>query len=167
LVLDRINLKGGLEILHFAPEPFFRQRLAVGAKRYETADIDRPDVDHLVDIQKLPFSDASFDLVYASHVMEHIQDESRGLIEVARVLRPGGMAILPVPIVREVTEEYDEPNPDETMHWRAPGKDYFDRLRAVFSQVDVFDSHMFDERFQPFVIEPDKRVSDYVPVCRV
>lgn len=166
LVLDQIGLQGGTDVLHFAPEGFFRKRLSAVAGSYSTADIDRPDVDHLVDVQDLPFADASFDLVYASHVLEHVENELLGISEIARVLRPGGTAILPVPIVREVTEEYDSPRPEESMHWRAPGKDYFDRLSTFFGDVQVFDSNMFDEKFQPWVLEPGKRMSDFVPVCR-
>lgn len=166
LVLDLLGLTGDLKILHFAPERFFRKRLSAISRTYSTADIDRPDVDHVVDVQALPFEDGSFDVVYASHVMEHVENEALGISEVFRVLRPGGTAILPVPIVREVTEEYDAPRPEESMHWRAPGKDYFDRLRSIFPEVQVFDSGMFDERYQPWVLEPGKKTSDYVPVCR-
>lgn len=165
LVLDKLALPSGMDILHFAPEPFLRKRLSAGARSYSTADIERRDVDHNVDVQALPFADASYDLVYASHVIEHVQDEMLGLSEVARVLRPGGVAILPVPIVRDITEEYIAPNPDESMHWRAPGLDYFDRLRTIFSRVDVLDSGMFDGGCQPWVLENGVKAKDFVPIC--
>lgn len=39
------------------------------------------------DGEKLPFEDDSFDLVYASHVLEHVQDERGFIRELARVSR--------------------------------------------------------------------------------
>jgi ubiquinone/menaquinone biosynthesis C-methylase UbiE len=44
----------------------------------------------------LPFGDERFDVVLTSHVIKHLDDESlaRGLVEVARVLRPGGRFLL-------------------------------------------------------------------------
>ncbi len=39
---------------------------------------------------RLPFEDASFDLVYCKQVLEHVEQPHSLLREVARVLRPGG-----------------------------------------------------------------------------
>lgn len=41
--------------------------------------------------EDLPYSDASFDAVVCVDVLEHVQDLSRVLTEVARCLRPGGL----------------------------------------------------------------------------
>jgi SAM-dependent methyltransferase len=46
--------------------------------------------------EQLPFSDASFDLVIAWDVVEHVQDPALLLAELARVLRPGGRVLLTV-----------------------------------------------------------------------
>jgi 2-polyprenyl-3-methyl-5-hydroxy-6-metoxy-1,4-benzoquinol methylase len=46
--------------------------------------------------EQLPFDDASFDLVIAWDVVEHVQDPALLLAELARVLRPGGRALLTV-----------------------------------------------------------------------
>jgi len=45
----------------------------------------------------LPFADDAFELVCLFDAIEHIPDEGRAMAEVARVLAPGGLAILSVP----------------------------------------------------------------------
>jgi SAM-dependent methyltransferase len=45
----------------------------------------------------LPLEDCSFDLVWASEVIEHIADTARWLSEVRRVLAPGGRLLLSTP----------------------------------------------------------------------
>ena len=45
----------------------------------------------------LPYADNSFDIVFSMHVIEHTQDPERYLIEVCRVLKPGGVVFLDVP----------------------------------------------------------------------
>lgn len=43
-----------------------------------------------VDIQDIPYPDASFDVVIANMMLYHVPDLHRGLSEVRRVLKPGG-----------------------------------------------------------------------------
>jgi SAM-dependent methyltransferase len=44
--------------------------------------------------QRLPFPDASFDLLHANQVIEHVPDVDLFVSEIVRVLRPGGRAVL-------------------------------------------------------------------------
>jgi ubiquinone/menaquinone biosynthesis C-methylase UbiE len=46
------------------------------------------------DIEELPFADGCFDLVIAIEVVRYLRDPARALAEVARVLAPGGKAII-------------------------------------------------------------------------
>ena len=46
---------------------------------------------------ELPFADGSFDVVIASEVMEHVEDDAAAFSEMARVLRKGGRAAVSVP----------------------------------------------------------------------
>ena len=47
--------------------------------------------------EDLPYEDATFDLVTAFDVVEHMDDDLAGLTEMRRVLRPGGHVLLFVP----------------------------------------------------------------------
>ena len=49
------------------------------------------------DATAMPFGDGTFDRVIASEVLEHIPDDQRAMNELARVLRPGGLAAVTVP----------------------------------------------------------------------
>lgn len=46
------------------------------------------------DVSELPFPDESFDLVTSSFSLHHWADPVRGLYEIRRVLRPGGVAVI-------------------------------------------------------------------------
>jgi SAM-dependent methyltransferase len=45
----------------------------------------------------LPFEDTSFDVVWATEVIEHVADTGRWLSEVRRVLKPAGLLLLTTP----------------------------------------------------------------------
>jgi len=49
------------------------------------------------DAGAMPFGDGAFDRVIAAEVLEHILDDQRAMNELARVLRPGGLAAITVP----------------------------------------------------------------------
>jgi SAM-dependent methyltransferase len=49
------------------------------------------------DITRLPFHDASFDVVICSEVLEHIPDHHQAVREIIRVLKPGKSLVVSVP----------------------------------------------------------------------
>ncbi len=49
------------------------------------------------DISSLPFRTDSFDLVLATDIIEHIDDDTAAICELFRVLRPGGIAVITAP----------------------------------------------------------------------
>ena len=49
------------------------------------------------DLFRLPFADASFDIVFSQGLMEHFLDPMPGLIEQLRIVRPGGFLCVDVP----------------------------------------------------------------------
>jgi len=149
---ERAQFKS-MHVLHCAPEGAVEKRLRRIFGKYSSADLLDPNVDHKVDLRNIPFEDSSFDVVFASHVLEHIPEDVLAIKEIRRILRPNGFAILPVPVVNQTTIEYDTPNPAEWGHVRAPGLDYFDRMKPFFSRVRTYVSSEFDEKYQPFLYE--------------
>lgn len=172
-----------LKMLHVAPETFFREFFSQRFDQYETADLKMKGADHIVDLQCLPFNNHTYDFVFASHVLEHVPDDKKAISEIRRILKPNGMAILPVPLYSEKTVEFSEPDPNEFGHVRAPGLDYFDRYQLYFSKVERFDSGSQSEKYQVFVYQEDcrssktknlalsstpcRKLTDVVPVCYV
>jgi ubiquinone/menaquinone biosynthesis C-methylase UbiE len=172
-----------MRLLHFAPEPFLSDFFRSTFRQYVTADLDPRNVDYAADITKLPFADASFDMVYASHVLEHVAEDRKAISEIHRVLAPSGVAVLPVPVFIGIeTVEYPEPNPHETYHVRQLGGDYHDRYAEFFARVDKYSSGDFkDEDYQLYIHEdrsgwptptmplrrptPGLKHEDVVPVC--
>jgi SAM-dependent methyltransferase len=49
------------------------------------------------DVRTIPFRDASFDAIYSMGTIEHFDETAAAVVEMARVLRPGGRAIIGVP----------------------------------------------------------------------
>jgi SAM-dependent methyltransferase len=142
-----------MKMLHFAPEDCFRPLFEAQFGQYNSADLNIRGVDFNVDIRELPFEDASYDFVLASVVLDYVPDDKKAIKEIRRILRPNGIAILPVALACEKTIEYAEPNPYEAYHIRASGMDYFDRFEPYFSKVERIASHAFPEKHQLFVYE--------------
>ena len=60
------------------------------------------------DVCNVPFPDASFDLVLATDVIEHVDDDARALAEIYRVLKPGAPLLLTVPAFQSLWGLQDE-----------------------------------------------------------
>jgi len=85
--------------LHVAPEEALAWRFRqVPGLDYLSADLYNPRAMVKMDIACIQFPDASFDIIYCSHVLEHVPDDRRALTEFYRALSPGGYAVLIVPI---------------------------------------------------------------------
>ena len=95
LHLEREPLSG--RVLHWAPEPALAQRLRSRVE-YEAADLTGGDGVAALDIQAIDRPDAHYDHVLCLHVLEHVPDDRAALHELHRVLRPGGWALLQVPL---------------------------------------------------------------------
>jgi SAM-dependent methyltransferase len=57
------------------------------------------------DVQRLPFLDGSLDLVFATGLFEHVEDERAVIAEIRRVLRRGGLVHVEVPFLEAYHED--------------------------------------------------------------
>jgi len=62
---------------------------------------------HSISDTKLPFHEEEFDVIIASDVLEHIEDEISALEEWRRILRSGGVLIIFVPAFQLLWSEHD------------------------------------------------------------
>lgn len=133
-------------MLHVAPESCYAKQFQTTlGNGYITADLESPSVSLRMDITDIQFKDGVFDVIYCSHVLEHVLDDRKALREFHRVLKLGGCAILLVPITTEKT--FEDPmvtDPIERLrlfgqrdHVRRYGPDYFDRLKETGFSVEV------------------------------
>lgn len=130
-------------VLHIAPEACFIPRFQnIHGDHYVTADIESPLAKVKMDIHKMPFKDNSFEVVLCNHVLEHVRDDIVAMKEIARVLKPGGFAILQVPFFHPVPDKtisdpsITDPRARERMfgqddHVRKYGKDYPKRIEQA------------------------------------
>ena len=135
------------KILHIAPEACLSSRLSRRfGDDYVTLDLHRSDISIRASVTNLPFQDEHFDVVYCSHVLEHVDDDRAAIKEFFRALKPGGSAIVLVPITDLLT--YEDPTLvterqrtiafGQKDHVRRYGGDFIERLRAPGFNVTVF-----------------------------
>jgi len=88
----------------------------------------------------LPFDDASFDLVIAFQVLEHVPDPEAFLRETKRVTRPGDRVLIVTPNRNHRVS--DGERPWNRYHVREFSPEELDAvMRKVFDNVDVFGIH--------------------------
>ena len=127
-------------LLHVAPEECIAAKLRqVPALTYVSTDLSSPTAMVHTDLMQMAFQSQTFDVVYCSHVLEHVRDDHAAMRECWRIMRPTGWGMFLVPIVRSHTHE--DPgivDPHERArvfgqsdHVRAYGPDFKDRLDAA------------------------------------
>lgn len=137
LYFDRLQTRSPAGLfIEFAPSgPLTRAiRSRLPGWTCRTADIAMRGVDDHVDIcdMRSVYPDSTIDIVLCSHVLEHVADDRQALREMHRVLKPGGRAILLVPLslqLRSTREVAPEATPAE--RWRCVAQDDHVRLHSV------------------------------------
>ena len=134
-------------VLHIAPEQCFLKRFKkLSHLKYTTADLISPIADLKMDMHHMPFEDNKYDVLFANHVLEHVDNPEQCMKEALRVLKPGGFAIMQVPIDFSRTITLEDPSivsPEDREkhywqkdHLRLFGTDYGTRLENAGFKVD-------------------------------
>jgi len=133
-------------MLHVAPEPGMESRL------HDIPNLDRLTADLRpgramveMDISDINFPNACFDVIYCSHVLEHVPNDHKAICELNRVLKDDGWAVIQVPLSGKHTFEDPSITDRKTRrrlfgkadHLRLYGRDFEDRLREAGFNVDV------------------------------
>jgi SAM-dependent methyltransferase len=169
-------------VLHLAPEPALHDRLrALPRLRYETGDLaPGPLVDRTMDVERLPYADGALDLVLCSLVLEHVDDDVGAARELARVLAPGGLALVQVPVEPTLDRTYEDfsivtPEGREAAfgqadHVRIYGTDVADRLRSGGLDVTLVpyaDEVPAELRFRHLLADRGRRPGSDIYRCAV
>ena len=162
------------KVLHFAPEQAFYKRFRnMENLDYTTTDLNSPLADVKADICDLPFDDNTYDIIFCNHVLEHIPNDKKAMLELYRVLKPGGMAILQIPqdLSRATTfEDNSITDPKKRAeifgqydHVRVYGRDYFDKLRSIGFKVEEvnYTNQLTSEKTDRYRLAP----GEILPVC--
>lgn len=140
---DRTNLLSDkLRVLHFAPEDFIQKKLiSFPNLEYTSADLNSRIAMVKMNITDIPYEENTIDVILCLHVLEHIPDDRKAMSEIYRILKPGGWAILQVPLDIRRSKTFEDPNvidPKDRLrlfnqadHVRIYGRDYKDRLESV------------------------------------
>jgi predicted SAM-dependent methyltransferase len=161
-----------LSVLHFSPEPGLAAvfeslpRLTYKTSWYEK---DRNANYHL-DLTKLDLPDASWDVLIAYHIFEHIPEDRAGMREMFRVLRPGGWAVLQVPVREGRTLENDPTIDTDEERYAAYGQhdhvryygwqDFADRLGEAGFHVAIerYGRALDAETIRDYALVGDERI---------
>ena len=143
-------LEDEIDVLHFSANRGLEKSLRAQPKlNYVTADLYGP-ADLRIDLTDVDQPDASWDVLICYHVLEHITDDAKAMAEMFRILRPGGLAILQVPLEPGRNDTYEDPSivgPEarlehygESTHVRLFGvEDFARRLEAAGFEVEAVD----------------------------
>jgi len=142
------------KLLHIAPEAWMKElfnRLphidyTNGVKEIESMGYYYDRMTREIDITNIEMKDHLYDIIICNHVLEHVDDDIQAMKELYRVLKPGGWAILQVPIspiLEKSYEDYDIISKEgrkkyfgQFDHVRIYGQDYFTRLESVGFKVE-------------------------------
>lgn len=161
MLLERLGgFKEGKRVLHMAPEMGLARRFKalsgdayhatdVDVERYASNTINIRKLDLCTDLAEIP--DNSYDLILHSHVLEHVPcDVATVLRELDRILAPGGLHFLSVPIRGTQTAEDLSPDLTETERLKRFGQeDHYrifgsDSLTQMLREIWGDDKHLIE-----------------------
>jgi SAM-dependent methyltransferase len=116
------------------------------------------------DVVRCPLPDASVDAVILLNVLEHIENDREAVRQVARILRPGGIAVIEVPAGPHLYDLYDE----HLQHYRRYSVSMLASLAATAGLTVVDQSHLGCLAYPAFALVKrwNQRLSAAQPVAK-
>ena len=125
-----------------------------------------------MDITDIQFPDGSFDVIICCHVLEHILDDQRAMVEICRILEPSnGWAILQVPVQSGLEKSIEDPSvTDPSERERIFGQsdhvriysesDYVSRLESAgFNvRIDTCCQELGEKLIEKYRLNPDEHI---------
>lgn len=158
-----------LRILHFAPEKCIEAKIRKSAGGYITGDIVPGRADKVVDATNISYPDKEFDYVIINHVLEHIPDEKKAMLEIRRVLKEDGKCVFSMPICvdQDTYESKDALTDSERLlqygqkdHVRLYGRDAKTRMEKYGFRITEYitDEILSDEEIKNMHVMKGDRV---------
>lgn len=154
-ILDDEFLKSRPKILDFSPSRSIYRVMKMRNYDYFSSDISGDFIsDVAYNIKDIDSVDNTFNLIICYHILEHIDDDSKAMIELWRVLKKGGYCIIQTPFKEGDIYENDaiilpkerENHFGQSDHVRIYSvKGLTDRLEKVGFQVEV---RSFNEKYE-------------------
>ena len=144
-LITGMGLPGGARVLDIGTSTGTNLRMLrdLGFSRYEGLDTSEEAVHWCADkgygkvtqgdVCALPFPDDTFDLVLATDIIEHVDDDEVALREIRRVLKPRGRVLITVPAFMLLWGLQDEVG-QHKRRYRA--RELLDRAQAAGMRVD-------------------------------
>lgn len=143
-------------VLHVAPDyGLYLWLMRQPNLEYTASDLDASRYRHIsnmrtADLTNTPFESNSFDIVICSHVLEHVPDDLKAMGEIRRILKPGGRALLLVPLATDGAGTDEDPSITDPKvredrfgqwdHVRIYGReDFLDRMKEAGFDTIVYD----------------------------
>ena len=99
-----------------------------------------------LDLQKIDRPSGSYDFVICNHVLEHVPDDAKALMEMVRITSEQGFVLLTVPAPHRLTTTTEWGYPDEKQHghYRTYGKDIVTRFERFIPEIITIEIPMRD-----------------------
>lgn len=117
-------------------------------------------VDALVDLQKIPFSDNSFDIIWCHHVLEQVPDDRVAMNEMLRVLNVsnGVLVVSSAMSSKSQTDEFGRSNANHFGNWRIYGQDFPQKLTDAGFAVEEVKFNLEKEEYKKFGIDESEKI---------
>ena len=101
-----------------------------------------------LDLTHSPLPDNQLDAIVALNVLEHIDDDQKAMAEIARMLKPGGIAVIEVPAGPGLYDFYDA----HLLHYRRYSRSSLRQMASGLGLEELEASHLGFFLYPPFAL---------------